>query len=307
MLAVELQHPMLRSCMPFWTAVSQHIARVTGTPFHARRQRSVGGGCINSAYIIDDGQAAFFVKTNHADKAAMFEAEAAGLTEIVASRTLRAPHPICHGVVEDRAYLVLEYIDMHAGDNRSAERLGEQLAAMHRVSAPRFGWHIDNTIGTTPQINTWTDDWIIFYSEHRLRFQLDLAARNGYRLQTPGAQLIEYLPAFFDTYHPPPALLHGDLWGGNWGADSQGQPVIFDPAPYYGDREADLAMTELFGGFPARFYAAYAAMYPLDVGGYAVRKILYQLYHILNHFNLFGGDYGKQAERMIERLLAEVR
>jgi protein-ribulosamine 3-kinase len=293
--------------MPLWTAISQHIASATGKPFHARHPRSVGGGCINSAYIIDDGQGAFFVKVHAADKVAMFEAEAAGLTEIVATRTLRAPHPICHGVAEDRAYLVLEYIDMQNGDSRSAEHLGEQLAAMHRVSAPRFGWRMDNTIGATPQINTWTEDWITFYTEHRLRFQLDLAARNGYCLQTPGAQLIECLPAFFDTYRPPPALLHGDLWGGNWGTDNQGKPVIFDPALYYGDREADLAMTELFGGFPPRFYAAYAAMYPLDVGGYAVRKILYQIYHVLNHFNLFGGDYGQQAERMIGRLLAEVR
>jgi protein-ribulosamine 3-kinase len=305
--AEQLQGLMLRSGMPHWTTISQHIAEATGAPFQARRQRSVSGGCINSAYIVDDGQSAFFVKLHSAENSAMFAAEDAALTEIRASHTVRAPHPICHGVVEDHAYLAMEYIELHAADSRSAESLGEQLAAMHRVSAPRFGWHIDNTIGATPQINTWTDDWLTFYSQYRLQFQLDLATCNGCPLQTPGAQLIEYLPAFFDTYHPLPSLLHGDLWGGNWGADDHGRAVIFDPALYYGDREADLAMTELFGGFPGRFYDAYSAMYPLDVGGYAVRKILYQLYHVLNHFNLFGGDYAKQAQRMIERLLAEVR
>ena len=292
--------------MPLWAAISQHIASTTGTPFQARRQRSVGGGCINSAYAIDDGATRYFVKTHQADKLAMFEAEAAGLNEILASRALRAPRPICHGLAAQHAYLVLEYIEMRGGDARSAERLGTQLAEMHRTRMPRFGWHLNNTIGTTPQINTWSDDWIAFYAEHRLRYQLDLAARKGYRLGNKGERLIECLPLFFTTYRPQASLLHGDLWGGNWGMDHQGNPVLFDPAPYYGDREADLAMTELFGGFPARFHDAYAAAFPLDAG-YAVRKTLYNFYHVLNHFNLFGGAYGSQAEHMLDRLLAEMR
>ena len=191
-------------------------------------------------------------------------------------------------------------------DGRSAAHLGEQLAAMHRIGASHFGWRIDNTIGATPQINTWSDNWIRFYGERRLRFQFDLAARKSYRLQAKGEQLIEHLPAFFATYRPQASLLHGDLWSGNWGTDPLSNPVIFDPALYYGDRETDLAMTELFGGFPARFYDAYAGAFPLDTG-YAVRKTLYNLYHILNHFNLFGSGYGNQAECMLDRLLAEVR
>jgi len=289
--------------MPLWKALSQHISDATGVPFQVRRQRSVGGGCINRAYVVEDGRQRYFVKTNTLDKAAMFAAEAAGLQTILASRTVRAPQPICHGVAEEHSYLALEFIEMGNGSGRSTALLGEQLAAMHRVTASRYGWDIDNTIGATPQINRWQDDWVHFYGEQRLRFQLDLAARNGSPLQAKGEKLIDRLPNFFTSYRPQAALLHGDLWGGNWGEDAQGKPVIFDPALYYGDREADLAMTELFGGFPPSFYAAYAAAYPLDAG-YAARKDLYNLYHILNHFNLFGGGYEEQAARMIDRLLA---
>lgn len=293
--------------MTFWNTISAHIAQTTGTPFQAQRQANVGGGCINRAYKIDDGQSAFFVKTNHADKSAMFQAEVMGLNEINASQSLRAPHPICQGVAEDQAYLVLEYIRLHAGDNASAENLGLQLAHMHRKTAPNFGWVIDNTIGATPQMNTWCADWLVFYTEQRLRFQLRLAAKKGCHFQGLDEQLIAIVPALFSTYQPQPSLLHGDLWGGNWGADEHGAAVVFDPAPYYGDRETDLAMTELFGGFPNRFYAAYTDTYPIDRAGYAVRKILYQLYHVLNHFNLFGGAYASQAQQMMQRLLAEVR
>ena len=293
--------------MAFLTILSEHISQATGTPFQARRQRSVGGGCINQAFVIEDGQRAFFAKTNQADKRDMFAAEAAGLNEILASHSLRAPRPICHGVAEDQAYLVLEYIGMQEGDSRSAEDLGLQLAQMHRKTAPKFGWEIDNTIGATPQINTWAADWVSFYGKQRLHFQLALAEEKGCRLLNLGEQLIAILPAFFDTYQPAPSLLHGDLWGGNWGADDQGKAVIFDPALYYGDRETDLAMTELFGGFPPRFYSAYRDAYPIDAAGYAVRKILYQFYHVLNHFNLFGGSYAGQSQQMMQRLLAEVR
>ena len=145
-----------------------------------------------------------------------------------------------------------------------------------------------------------------FLRERRLGFQLDLAAANGYRgrLQARGEQLLERLGQFFSHYRPKPSLLHGDLWGGNHAADAKNQPVIFDPAVYYGDRESDLAMTELFGGFSAEFHAAYRDAYPLDPG-YAVRKTLYNLYHVLNHLNLFGAGYKSQAETMVDRLLSE--
>lgn len=286
---------------PLWTLISRHISAATGRLFEATRPQSIGGGCINNAYLLENDQQRFFVKTNDARHAAMFAAEATGLETIAASNTIRAPHPICHGAAAGYSYLVLEYIAPGAGNARTARALGEQLAALHHTTAPRFGFDIDNAIGATPQINTWRDDWIAFYGEHRLRFQFELAAQNGLPLTEEGAQLIARLPAFFTHAPTRPSLLHGDLWGGNWGSDATGAPVIFDPACYYGDREADLAMTELFGGFPPDFYAAYRAAFPLDPG-YDVRKNLYNLYHVLNHFNLFGGGYGPQAQAMTRRL-----
>lgn len=290
---------------PLWSHISQQISASTGEPFEARQPQALGGGCINSACLMQDGKRRYFVKSNDARHAAMFAAEAVGLQAIADSGAIRVPRPICHGADAGHAWLVLEYIALDSGKADSAARLGEQLAALHRVTANRFGFEIDNTIGATPQINAWDTDWVSFYGERRLRHQLELAARNGLRLEDEAEQLISALPALFTDYRPLPALLHGDLWGGNWGSDETGAPVIFDPATYYGDREADLAMTELFGGFPATFYAAYRASYPLDPG-YAIRKTLYNLYHILNHFNLFGGSYGAQARGMIRQLHAEI-
>jgi fructosamine-3-kinase len=233
----------------------------------------------------------------------MFAAEAAGLAAIAATNTIRVPRPIAHGIAEGRSYLVLEHLQLSSrGD---AHLLGEQLAALHRCTAQRFGFGQDNFIGTTAQPNQWTDDWIAFWRDQRLGFQLRLAAENGYggELQKKGAELLDALPAFFKGYTPQPSLLHGDLWGGNHAYLADGTPAVFDPTVYYGDRECDIAMTELFGGYPADFYAAYRSAWPLDAG-YADRRDLYNLYHILNHANLFNGGYVWQAEQMVQRLLA---
>ena len=287
--------------------MAERIGAATGRPFRVARQRPVAGGCINTAAVLEDGSSRYFVKLNHASRAAMFEAEAAGLEELAAAEAVRTPAPICWGITEDTAYLVLEYLALVSGNARSQARLGHGLAAMHRVTAPRFGWSRDNTIGATPQINAPSADWVDFWRTHRLGYQLTLARRNGFggALQRQGEKLLVELPRFFTSYRPQPALLHGDLWGGNYGALANADPVVFDPAVYYGDRETDIAMTELFGGFDANFYGAYRESYPLDAG-YPVRKQLYNLYHILNHLNLFGGGYGRQAEHLMDALLSEL-
>ncbi len=296
--------------MTLWQYIEQQIGQYSGEPFSASTRHSVGGGCINDAWRLADGQRCFFVKLNDAGQLAMFEAEADGLRELAAARAIRVPEPLVSGVADGQAFLVMEDLELggSGAEIRPAARLGEQLAALHRHYGERFGWVRDNTIGATPQINTESDNWPAFWREQRLGFQLQLAARNGYggRLQQLGEQLQARLGGLFDGHSPQPSLLHGDLWGGNWAVCHDGEPAIFDPACYYGDREADIAMTELFGGFGSDFYAAYNAAWPLEAG-YPVRKTLYNLYHIINHLNLFGGGYGSQAEGMMQRLLAELR
>lgn len=288
-----------------WTTVAQRISEASGDSFVTRSQRAVGGGCINRAAVIEDGKHRYFVKLNDTARLSMFEAEAEGLRDIARTRSVRVPEPLCWGVAHDQAFIVLEYLDLADTDSHSLEKLGQQLAQMHRATSDRFGWRMDNTIGSTPQINSPASDWLTFWRQRRLGYQLTLAARNGHPFGGKGERLMAELNEFFHDYRPAPSLLHGDLWSGNVGATEQ-RPVIFDPAVYYGDREADLAMTELFGGFSARFYQAYREAWPLDPG-YKTRRTLYNLYHILNHFNLFGGGYGAQAERMIDSLLSELR
>lgn len=288
-----------------WQHISEHIHRVTGVSLRGARE-SIGGGCINQAMRLPGDGRDFFVKFNAATQSDMFVAEAEGLRELAATRAIRVPEPVCWGVAGATAYLVLEYMEFGHGGKGAV--LGEQLAALHRVTRAEFGWQRDNTIGSTEQINTPDADWIRFWRERRLGFQLQLGRRNGLGSDVLrlGEQLQEQLDDLFDGYRPRPSLLHGDLWSGNHGYLADGTPVIFDPAVYFGDREADLAMTELFGGFGAEFYAGYRAAWPLDAG-YAARKTLYNLYHILNHANLFGGGYERQALRMTQQLLAELR
>jgi fructosamine-3-kinase len=267
----------------------------------------VGGGCINETWRWPADTGALFVKLAAPTRLAMFEAEQAGLEELAAAQAVRVPRPLAVGATAEAAYLALEWIEFGPSRPESESALGEQLAWQHRVLAREYGWSRDNTIGSTPQSNTTHADWATFFRERRLRAQLELAGSNGYggALQTRGARLLECMAAFFTSYRPVPSLLHGDLWGGNWGVDTDGRPVIFDPAVYYGDREADIAMTRLFGGFGNRFYTAYHATWPLDQAA-GTRRTLYNLYHVLNHLNLFGSAYLAQAEGMIERLLAEL-
>jgi protein-ribulosamine 3-kinase len=232
-----------------------------------------------------------FLKTNSPDQQEAFAAEADGLLAL-RNAGLCAPEPLAHGAAGGEAYLLLEYLELVAAGDFAA--LGRMLAHAHRKSGPRFGWARDNYIGLTPQKNDWCDDWAEFWRERRLRPQIDLARRNGFDVPLVDPR------TFLDEHQPAPSLLHGDLWSGNAGFTKDG-PVVFDPAVYYGDREADLAMTELFGGFPREFYRAYNETFALDAG-YEKRKHLYNLYHLLNHVNLFGGGYLGQAKSCLRLL-----
>ena len=285
-----------------WTQISQHISETTGKPFTVERQKSVSGGCINQGYCLIGSDIKYFVKINHASKVEMFAAEALGLKEMAQTQTIRVPKPICWGMTERSSYIVLEWLEFGSSHNSAWEEMGIKLAKMHNYQGEnKFGGSENNTIGSTPQVNNWTDTWSDFFANHRIGFQLKLANRKGGNFGNYN-QIVDKVRQILASIEPQPSLVHGDLWSGNVAVTDAGEPVILDPATYYGDREVDLAMTELFGGFPAAFYRGYNEVFPLDKG-YKKRKTLYNLYHILNHFNLFGGGYGSQANFMIQEVL----
>ncbi|MBI1242390.1 fructosamine kinase family protein [Umezakia ovalisporum] len=285
-----------------WTEIDTHISEVTGAKFQTQHKGSVRGGCINEGYAISDGNLTYFVKLNRTSQLEMFAAEALGLQEILATNSIRVPKPICWGAIGNCGYIVLEWLEMGGGNSQSWLEMGRKLAAMHKVTTSKgFGWKINNIIGSTPQINTWTGNWGEFYSQYRLSYQFELARERGGSFPRQN-QLLAAIPELLASHDVQPCLVHGDLWGGNARFIIGGEPVIFDPAIYFGHREVDIAMTELFGGFPSGFYQGYNEVFPLDPG-YEQRKTIYNLYHILNHFNLFGGDYGSQGNRMIDQIL----
>ncbi len=292
--------------MPDWPAIIETL-EMYGVEFDGKPEpRPVSGGDINAAWRVEAKSRTLFVKTALPDAADRFEGEAAGLAELASADAVRVPEVIACGMTLDCSFIALEWLKIEAGSTETERELGKKLAALHRHTAEQFGWHRNNAIGRTPQHNRWTRDWAEFFRDQRLMFRLQLAASNGYggELQLLGRRLADGLPAFFAGYKPMPSLLHGDLWGGNWGS-VDGHPVIFDPAVYYGDRETDLAMTRLFGGFGAAFYSAYEAAWP-SADGSAQRQALYQLYHVLNHLNLFGSGYLGSAQRSLQALCARL-
>ena len=293
----------------------------------------VGGGCIHRAWCLQlaDGRR-LFAKTNRASLLPVLAAEAEGLSALgeaaQAATALQTddaltgappptvPTPLQLAELEGEALLLLSWLELEqqpaaGGADLAWHQLGAGLAALHRASLSnhdgRFGWERDNFIGSGPQPNGWQTDWGPFFSEQRLGAQLRWAARTGHRLN--GAEvLLEQVPHWLASHQAEACLVHGDLWCGNaallrgQGGGSTSGGALFDPAVYRGDREVDLAMAQLFGGFPAAFFAGYTATWPLPAG-HAQRVDLYNLYHLLNHANLFGGGYWRQAEQCMQRCL----
>jgi protein-ribulosamine 3-kinase len=289
-------------------AIAREISSQLGSDCASEPESGVSGGRINRCYRWRCGETELFVKVADRSDGGGLEAEAAGLLVLTEALAVRVPRVLARGATGRTTFLALEWIEARPAGRAAEHRLGEQLAAQHQVTAPQFGLAADNFIGRTRQPNGWLGDWTEFYRERRLRPQLALATQNGFAelLEQPGARLLESVAALLAGHGPQASLLHGDLWAGNWLADEQDEAWIFDPAVYHGDREADLAMTRLFGGFGRPFYDAYLSAAPLPAG-HAVRAELYNLYHVLNHANLFGGGYARQARASIDRLLAEVR
>lgn len=290
-------------------AAVEEVARgALGARFRIAQAEPAASGCIHQNWIAGHEAQRVFVKTSAAVNLPVFEAEADALASLAASNTIRTPAVVASGANGNHAFLILEYLPLRPMQAAEAERCAEALARLHGTVGEHYGWHRDNFIGLTPQQNSPKPDWPAFFARQRLAPQFAEAARRGYRgdLQAHGERIIDKIGAFFLERRPEPALLHGDLWSGNIAVMPDGEPVVFDPASYYGDREADFAMSELFGGLPDRFYLAYTRAAPLSEG-YPQRRTLYNLYHMLNHLNLFGASYLRQVERMARELSEYLR
>lgn len=285
--------------------LERQLTRHAGENVSIHAGFGLGGGCINNAQRLETSAGDFFVKWNAAPLPRLFEAEAAGLRALHKAGAIQVPQPIAHGNGANGVppYLLTTYIQQGTRASDFSEDFGRRFARLHRQgTAEKFGFDHDNYLGSTPQENGWADNWVEFWRERRLGYQLRLAEKNGYggELQKLGGKLMGRLEEYISEPNEPPALLHGDLWGGNYITGPDGYAAIIDPAAYYGRREADLAMTRLFGGFDTRFYKAYEEEWPLADGKEA-RLDLYMLYHVLNHLNLFGGGYQGQCISIMRR------
>lgn len=290
--------------MPMNDQTALAIAESLGWRHGEVEFRAVSGGSIAGSWRLESAARRAFVKTMPDAQAAMLDAERDGLERLAGSGAIVTPAVLGHGAADDHAWLALEWLELRPLTAGAGATLGRQLAGLHRCRAESFGLANDNFIGATPQPNTRTSDWTEFLFEHRLGFQLDLLAESRSDIDADFKhRLREAWQARCAGHAPAPSLLHGDLWGGNAAALPDGQPALFDPAVHYGDRECDLAMADLFGGFGAAFFDAYAEQWPPEPG-WRLRRDFYQLYHLLNHANLFGGHYVSASRRLIDRLAA---
>ncbi|MDX1676763.1 fructosamine kinase family protein [Arsukibacterium sp.] len=282
-----------------WQAIADNISSELDIDFKVEDKIQLTGGDINLAFKISGNGRDFFVKLNQREQLEQFETEALGLRTLRQHHCIRVPDVVCYGQTIDKAFLVLEYLPLIKETNTGWQQLGQQLALLHRQhEQAMFGFDWDNTLGRTPQPNKWQSNWSSFFSEQRLGWQLQLLLEQGFGFGNID-YLVEQCRQRLAHHQPAPSLLHGDLWRGNVGFLAN-SPVIFDPACYYGDQEADVAFSGLFGRFPDAFYSYYQQFNKLP-DGYEQRKDLYNLYHVLNHAYLFRGSFLVQAQEMIKQ------
>lgn len=287
-----------------WKQVEECISKAINREFFTVQRRPVSGGCISEAHMLCDGKQCFFVKLNPIQEKPLLEAEALGLAELRKAEAFRVPNFVCVGETAGQAFLVLEFLQLRSVSFADEFDFAERLHKLHSFHGSHFGFHKDNFIGSSVQANGFDESWQQFWVEKRLKPQAERARHLNEELYQKILGVCAGIDHFFKGYEVKPSLLHGDLWAGNV-AVVDNAISIFDPAVYYGDREADLAMTEMMGGFSHRFYEAYKSLAGIDEEGYLHRKRLYNLYHVLNHLNLFGASYYMEALSLTEHLLAE--
>jgi len=285
-----------------WQAISKQLSEVLLFSYEIKEKTKVHGGDINDCYMISDGEQRYFVKVNRRDFLPKFEIEAENIRLLHDSRTVFVPELVLTGTSKDHSFIVLNYLPTKPlDDSKNSFSFGQQLARLHQWGEQKeYGLDQDNYIGATLQPNKWDRKWGRFFAEQRIGWQLQLLREKGINLVDINefTQLVQNRLA---NHQPKPALLHGDLWHGNV-ANSVFGAICYDPACYWGDRECDIAMTELFEGFQAEFYQGYESVAPLDLG-YSERKDIYNLYHLLNHYNQFGGHYLDQSQKLINQIL----
>lgn len=282
--------------------VEKHLKERCGDSSRIEGVRTVGGGSINEAYRLDTGERSYFLKVNRADRyPGMFEAEAKGLELLKKPEEVGVPEPLSTGKEGDEAFILMEHIESGRADDAFWERFGKELARLHKNSAGSFGLDHDNYIGSLPQWNESRPDWPVFFTEMRLEPQLKMA-RDAGKMGTSDSRLFDKLYGKLGDYFPeePPALVHGDLWSGNYMVGSEGTPYIVDPAVYYGHREMDIGMSTMFGRFGEAFYRSYHAEYRLEPG-WEERLDLANLYPLMVHVNLFGGGFASEVRGILKR------
>lgn len=295
-----------------WQCIEQAISTETGQDFHITHKQAVSTANasdfnqtsppVNLTFKVCNSHQSYFVKLNNKQSLPHFQAEAYSLQQLRKLTDIPCPHVTAIGTSLDKSFLVLDYLHFREAKPILWYQFGQQIAQMHYETVHgQFGWQQDNYIGQTIQPNQWQRNWTTFFADQRIAWQLQLLAEKSILLGSL-SHITQVCHDALLHHHASPCLVHGDLWQGNTGFTHQGA-TLFDPACYYGDREVDIAMTELFGHFPEDFYHGYQAEYPLD-SGYEQRKLIYNFYHILNHANIFGGVYIEQAKAILSRIMA---
>ena len=295
--------------MSVWSAIEKSIQAARISDFSLSHQQVVSGGDISQAYVVSGNHQQFFVKINSSAFLGNFQQEVLGLSYLARCHQLVTPQVITTGVHQRQSFLVLEYLDLSQSGKDSC--FAESLVSLHQITAQEFGFESNNYIGGNPQYNSWLSDWGQYFVEYRLRpqfellFQGNLKSSIDNKVTENSETLMKQCRFILNSHAPQPSLVHGDLWQGNYAFDRHGNPVVYDPACYFADSEVDIAMLEMFGSPSAEFYSVYYQQRP-PKSGIEIRKKIYNLYHLLNHANLFGGGYLSRVVNSIEQILKDI-